>query len=377
MDDLLKDEIQLRSCLKLHSLKGLNNANKGRLLAHYEQPSAIFDAPLDEIKSLLPETSIKLKTVFNQQDDQRLNQQLDLLRQHTISIVLHNTPDYPALLKQLNDAPPVLFTRGDISLLNGPQLAIVGSRNASPSGLKTAKDFAASFARSGLTITSGLALGIDAAAHQGAVNEIGRTIAVVATGLDQVYPQRNLALAKEIVSNGLMISEFPPLTPARREHFPRRNRLISGLSLGVLVVEADTRSGSLITARLAGEQGREIFAIPGSIHLPTSRGCHQLIRQGAKLVETTTDVLEELQPALEVALQAPPADDDKENARQQAYDSNTLTILNLVDFAPTQLDEIAIGSNLPIEQVSSILLQLELAGEIAPFPGSQYQRIQK
>ncbi|MCK5919963.1 MAG: DNA-processing protein DprA, partial [Methylococcales bacterium] len=279
-------------------------------------------------------------------------------------------------LKQLNDAPPVLFTRGDISLLNGPQLAIVGSRNASPSGLKTAQDFAADFAKSGLTITSGLALGIDAAAHRGAVNEIGRTIAVVATGLDQVYPRRNLALAKEIVNKGLMISEFPPLTPARREHFPRRNRLISGLALGVLVVEADTRSGSLITARLAGEQGREIFAIPGSIHLPTSRGCHQLIRQGAKLVETTTDVLEELKPALQVVLNSPPSDNTKKNKPQQDYDTNTQIILKLVDFAPTQLDDIAIGSNLPIELVSSILLQLELAGEIAPLPGSQYQRIQ-
>lgn len=377
MDDHLKDEIQLRSCLKLHSLKGLNNANKCRLLAHYKQANAIFDAPPDEIKSLLLVTGAKLKTASNQHDDERLDQQLDLLHQHKINILLHNAPEYPAQLKQLNDAPPVLFTRGDINLLNGPQLAIVGSRNASPSGLKTAKDFAADFARSGLTITSGLALGIDSAAHLGAVNEIGRTIAVVATGLDQVYPQRNLALAKEIVNKGLMISEFPPLTPPRREHFPRRNRLISGLSLGVLVVEADTRSGSLITARLAGEQGREIFAIPGSIHLPTSRGCHQLIRQGAKLVETTTDVLEELKPALEIVLNTPSSEVDGGNEPRQGYDANSLAILKLVDFAPTQLDAIAIGSNLPIERVSSILLQLELAGEIAPLPGSQYQRIQR
>lgn len=376
MGEHLKDEKQLRSCLRLLCLKGLNNANKSRLLAHYEQPNAIFDAPLEEIKSLLAVPGAKLKTAFSQHDEERLSQQLDLLQQHTISIVLHNSPEYPEQLKQLNDAPPLLFTRGDISLLNGPQLAIVGSRNASPSGLKTAQDFAADFAKSGLTITSGLALGIDAAAHRGAVNEIGRTIAVVATGLDQVYPRRNLALAKEIVNKGLMISEFPPLTPARREHFPRRNRLISGLALGVLVVEADTRSGSLITARLAGEQGREIFAIPGSIHLPTSRGCHQLIRQGAKLVETTTDVLEELKPALQVVLNSPPSDNTKKNKPQQDYDTNTQIILKLVDFAPTQLDDIAIGSNLPIELVSSILLQLELAGEIAPLPGSQYQRIQ-
>lgn len=376
MDTLIRDDEQRRASLRLTCVKGLNNALKNQLLEHFTQPSAIFEAPLDALKSQFSITSARLKTAFASVDDKTLDQQLALLHQHNIELVLHHTAAYPAALKQISDAPPVLFTRGDISLLNGPQLAMVGSRNASPSGMKTAQAFASDFAKSGLTVTSGLALGIDTAAHQGALNEIGRTIAVVATGLDQVYPQRNLSLAKSIVSKGLMISEFPPLSPARREHFPRRNRLISGLSLGVLVVEADTRSGSLITARLAGEQGREIFAIPGSIHLPTARGCHQLIRQGAKLVETTADVLEELKPALVQVLNPTPASNENSTLSAKNYDSDTLAILKLVDFAPTPLDDIAMDSNLAIELVSSVLLQLELAGEVAQLPGNQYQRIQ-
>ncbi len=374
METHLRDDNERRACLRLAGLSGLNNQLKNQLLAHQKQPSAIFNLLIEELKTLLPISSAKLKAAFSQLDDAKLEQQLELLNQHRIEILLHNSTDYPALLKQIDDAPPVLFTRGNTALINGPQLAMVGSRNASPSGRKTAQAFAKDFAKTGLSITSGLALGIDTAAHQGALNELGRTIAVVATGLDKVYPQRNQSLAEAIEEKGLIVSEFPPMTPARREHFPRRNRLISGLSLGVLVVEADTRSGSLITARLAGEQGREIFAIPGSIHLPTSRGCHQLIRQGAKLVETTADVLEELKPSLERAIdKSRPVTED---THSQTYDADTMAVLKLVDFAPTSVEDIATDSNLPIELVSSTLLQLELAGEIAPLPGGQYQRLQ-
>ena len=377
MSTALKDET-LHACLRLASLKGLNNTHKNSLLAHYHQPEAIFSASLDDIKSVLLLTSHKIRTAFCEPDEQRLTDQTALLKSHQINILLNNAADYPEQLKQIDDAPPFLFTRGNTDLLSGPQLAMVGSRNASPSGIKTAEAFAKDFAKSGLTITSGLALGIDAAAHLGALNEIGGTIAVVATGLDEVYPRRNLALAKAIVDKGLMISEFPPLTAALRGHFPRRNRLISGLSMGVLVVEADTRSGSLITARLAGEQGREIFAIPGSIHLPTSRGCHQLIRQGAKLVETTADVLVEIQPKLEIALKAHTKEqaDTKPNTKLSKLNKDAQAVLNLIDFAPTTLDEISQQSKLNIEIVSSTLLELELAGLIAPVSGGQYQRLQ-
>ena len=370
------DDYQLSACLRLSVMSGLNASYKQRLLEHYQQADAIFNAPLDEIKSLLLIPGNQLRAAFSTPDDTKLAQQLELLKSHHIDILQHNHDNYPALLRQIPDAPPILYVRGNTGLLSGPQLAMVGSRHASPGGLKTAQAFAADFSRSGLTITSGLAMGIDTCAHQGALNEIGSTIAVVATGLDQVYPRRNLELARSIVNKGVMISEFPPLTPALRANFPRRNRLISGLSLGVLVVEADTRSGSLITARMAGEQGRETFAIPGSIHLPTSRGCHQLIRQGAKLVETTADVFLELKPYLESELRLKPAPPHAKVANTPKLNQASQQVLNLIDFAPTALETISTDSNLPVELVLSILLQLELSGLISPLPGGKYQRIQ-
>lgn len=362
--------------LKLACLNGINNQHKHQLLEHYSQAKEIFNAPLSDIKALLKLSHSKLEQAFHKFDESLFEMQCSLLNKHAISVIPYNSSEYPAQLKQIPDAPAILFARGDIDLLSAPQLAIVGSRNASPSGNKTAKAFASDFSQSGLSITSGLALGIDTAAHLGAIDNIGKTIAVVATGLDEVYPKRNLSLAKAIVSKGLMVSEFPPLSPARRDHFPRRNRIISGLSLGVLVVEADTRSGSLITARLAGEQGREIFAIPGSIHLPTSRGCHQLIRQGAKLVETTADVLLELKAYIkhELYLSKPKSSTNKTES-SISHDDETMKVLKVVDFAPTSVDEIVTHSNLPVDLVSSILLQLELNNEIAPLAGNQYQRI--
>ncbi len=373
MNNRHKDETELFAALKLAGMTGINNSQKQCLLAHFSRVNQIFEATQQALKSLLDLSFTQIRKSFASVDDDRLAQQLDLLNHHQIEVITHADPIYPDHLKQIDDAPAVLFARGDLNLLAAPQLAIVGSRSASPSGLKTATAFSREFAKTGLCITSGLALGIDTAAHVGAADELGQTLAVVATGLDEVYPKSNIPLAKKIVGTGLMISEFPPMTPARRDHFPRRNRIISGLSLGVLVVEADTRSGSLITARLAGEQGREIFAIPGSIHLPTSRGCHQLIRQGAKLVETTADVLVELKPYLEHALiQTPPSEQQGKNV----FDPDTEAVLKLIDFAPTAVEDIATHSNLSIDLVSSILLQLELAGEIAPLAGGQYQRVQ-
>ena len=375
MERTLKEDDQLLAASLRLAAGKLNNTCKQRLLAYFASPQAIFEASADDLKAILLISSKALHEAFDEVDENQLEQQLALLRHHDINIVLHGSADYPPLLKQIDDAPPVLFTRGDVKLLSGPQLAMVGSRNASPGGLKTARDFATSFAASGLTVTSGLATGIDTATHQGAIDEIGRTIAVVATGLDEVYPRDNLQLAKSIVRNGCMISEFPPMTPARRAHFPQRNRIISGLSLGVLVVEADTRSGSLITARLAGEQGREIFAIPGSIHSPTSRGCHQLIRQGAKLVETTADVLLEIKTGLEIELQSTRSNLPTVTETEKILDPEAIKVLNQVDFAPTRLEDIATHSNLSIEIVLSMLLQLELAGKLAPLPGGRYQKI--
>lgn len=287
-------------------------------------------------------------------------------------IIVFTDPRYPALLREIADPPPVLFVRGDAALLNEAQIAIVGSRNPTPAGCETAAAFAGQLARDGLIITSGLALGIDAAAHQGALTADGCTIAVTATGLDRVYPARHRDLAHAIARKGALISEFPTGTPPLAEHFPRRNRIISGMSLGVLVVEAALRSGSLITARLAGEQGREVFAIPGSIHNPLAKGCHALIRQGAKLVESANDVLEELGPLARAVATASGA---AEREAAPALEPEQRALLQMVGDAPTSVDVLVERSGLTPPAVSSILLVLELQGLVASAPGGGYLRL--
>ncbi len=283
---------------------------------------------------------------------------------------------YPPLLREIGGAPPLLFVHGDAQLLAHAQLAIVGSRNPTPQGAQTAAEFAQHLAGCGLVITSGLALGIDAAAHRGALAAGGYTVAVVGTGLDRVYPARHQALAHEIAGHGALVSEFPIGTPALPDNFPRRNRIISGLSLGALVVEAAARSGSLITARLAAEQGREVFAIPGSIHNPLARGCHKLIRDGAKLVETAQDILEELGGrfagliSMENQAAVPLAGD-------MALGAEALKILECLSFDPASTDILIERSGLTAETVSSMLLVLELQGYVMPVAGGLYSRVIK
>jgi DNA processing protein len=259
--------------------------------------------------------------------------------------------------------------RGNISLLSLPQIAIVGSRNPSLIGEETAFNFAKSLSHHGFAITSGLALGIDAASHRGALNAKGYTIAVAGTGLDRVYPARHKELATEIVNSGVMISEFPPGTTAKANHFPRRNRIISGLCLGLLVVEAAKQSGSLITARLALEQNREVFAIPGSIHNPLARGCNALIREGAKLVETTQDILEELNQCYQQDEKLSPF------TMQSTLDLEQQTLLNRVMFSPTSIDHLVENTGESVEVISSMLLILELQGYLEATAGGCYVRI--
>jgi len=288
-------------------------------------------------------------------------------------LVTWGSPDYPELLAQTPDPPLLLFVKGDASLLTTPQIAMVGSRNPSASGRQTAHDFASFLAEAGITITSGLAIGIDGASHEGALDVEGLTIAVAGTSLDRVYPARHRQLAHRIAATGALVSEFPPGVPLRRNHFAQRNRLISGLSLGTLVVEAAIQSGSLITARHALEQGREVFAIPGSIHNPLARGCHQLLRQGAKLVETGQDVLEELAPQLRRSLQretAPTTED--EAAGPLRWDSDYQQLLATLGFDPVPMDLLINRSGLTPEAVSSMLLLLELEGYVTSSPGGQY-----
>jgi DNA processing protein len=283
-------------------------------------------------------------------------------------------PRYPPLLGALPDAPPVLFVLGAPSVLSTPQLAMVGSRNPTPSGAETAYAFARHLAGAGLVITSGLALGVDAASHKGALDAPGQTIAVAGTGLDRVYPARHKGLAHAIAVEGALVSEFPPGTPPLPHHFPRRNRIISGLSAGTLVVEAALGSGSLITARTAVEQGREVFAIPGSIHNPLARGCHRLIREGAKLVETAGDVLEELAPQFRAALAQPAAADPSPCVELAPA---ACRLLESLDQAPTSVDLLVERSGLTAETVSSMLLVLELQGYVATVSGGYYIRTGK
>ncbi|NOX91011.1 MAG: DNA-protecting protein DprA [Gammaproteobacteria bacterium] len=274
---------------------------------------------------------------------------------------------YPALLKEIPDPPPILFVRGDVDLLTQPQLAMVGSRNPSVSGSQFAHDFAAALSRHDLTITSGLALGIDAASHQGALNADGKTIAVAGTGPDRIYPTRHRELGYHIVEQGALVSEFPPGTPPIASNFPRRNRIISGLSLGTLVIEAALKSGSLITARLAAEQGREVFAVPGSIHNPLARGCHALIQQGAKLTMEVDDVLEELAPLASFVIEREHTPTSKNTVPDHPF-------LEKMGFEPISIDALVERSGLTAEAVSSMLLTLEIQGIVAS-TGGLYSRI--
>ncbi|WP_456447010.1 DNA-processing protein DprA [Thiolapillus sp.] len=286
------------------------------------------------------------------------------------------SPAYPATLSALPDAPVGLFVHGRADLLNSPQIAMVGSRNPSRGGEQTAGDFALHFASSGLTVTSGLAMGIDTASHRGALAGGGATIAVMATGLDRVYPASNRDLAHEIAANGALVSEFPPGTSPRRGHFPRRNRIISGLSLGVLVVEAALKSGSLITARLAGEQSREVFAIPGSIHNPLARGCHRLIREGAKLVETAADILEELAPSLHpYLLDSEEAKPGKDVSLADNSGSQYPELIQAMGHDPVSTDTLVERTGFTPEAVSSMLLLLEMEGRVSSEPGGLFALI--
>ncbi len=289
-------------------------------------------------------------------------------------ILTRDDPEYPPLLASLPDPPPALYLVGDSSLLRRPQIAIVGSRDATPQGLRHAERFARALTEASLTVTSGLAIGIDGAAHNGALAvHDGRTLAVVATGPDRVYPSAHRRLAHKIADHGLLVSLWPVGTLARPGHFPQRNRVISGLALGTLVVEAALRSGSLITARLAAEQGRSVYAIPGSILSPVSRGCHRLIRDGAQLVESPDDILEDLADWLGVAgtptaaAEAPAdaADIDPEHER----------VLTLMGFDPVALDELLQRTGLTVEALSSILVLLELNGRVALLSHGRYQRL--
>lgn len=309
---------------------------------------------------------------FAAPDRARIDADLRWLESSGATLLAVTDEEYPPLLRHSPDAPPLLFVLGDVAALSEPQIAMVGSRNPTAGGVATARDFAAKFARAGLTVTSGLALGIDAACHEGALGGGGLTIAVLGCGLDRIYPKSHESLAGRIAASGAVISEFPPGTEPLPCYFPQRNRIIAGLSSGTVVVEAARRSGSLITARLAGAAGREVFAVPGSIHNERARGCHELIRQGAKLIESVEDVLCDLRISLTDQLLAPAPGVAKKPPR---LDKASEILLDALAFEPASVDSLIERTGLNSESITSMLLILELEGHVAPHPGGRYSRL--
>ncbi len=351
----------LAAWLRLTLISGIGGETQRKLLAAFGLPEAIFAAGRLATRAVAGD---RADLLFDTDPSEDIDRAIAWANQPGNHILTLADDAYPKALLEIADPPSLLYVRGNPALLQHPGLAMVGSRNATPQGAQTAENFARSLAGKGPCIISGLALGIDAAAHQGALAAGGETIAVIGTGADRIYPARNKELAPTIAECGAIVSEFPLGTPSIAANFPRRNRIISGLSRGVLVVEAAPESGSLITARLAGEQGREVFAIPGSIHSPVARGCHKLIKQGAKLVETAADILEELGNCCE-----PP---DPEIAPEETTDNPILAALG---HDPCNLDDLAERTGLSADQLLPELLTLELAGRIAPLPGNRYQRL--
>lgn len=363
--------------LALARAPGVGGQTLARLLNRFGSPEAVLDAPEKEFEEL--SLNRRTREALQSPDWQRVGADLRWLDQEDHFLLREGDPQWPGLLHRIADPPAILYGRGDPDHLDHPQLAMVGSRNPTATGRDTAQEFARYLTELGLTITSGLAAGIDAAAHEGALAAGGPTVAVLGSGPDVTYPRRNQALAERVAAHGVIVSELPPGTEPRREHFPRRNRIISGLSLGTLVVEAALRSGSLITARVASEQGREVFALPGSIHNPLARGCHRLIRDGAKLVESADHILEELAPQLTEALNAPrePRDAAAPGASPEpgaAEGAEYQQLLEHIGFDPTPVDRIIERSGLTPASVSSMLLLLELEGRVASTPGGCYQR---
>jgi len=352
---------ELAAWLRLTLIPGIGGETQRKLLAAFGLPEAIFAAGRLAARAIV---GSRADLLFDFDPSEAVDRSMAWASEPGQSILTLADSAYPAALLEIADPPNVLYVRGNPALLQKRGLGVVGSRNATPQGLQTAEIFAKALAGTGLSIISGLALGIDAAAHRGALAAGGDTIAVIGTGADRLYPARNKELALAIAERGAIVSEFPLGTPAIAANFPRRNRIISGLSCGVLVVEAAPESGSLITARLAADQGREVFAIPGSIHSPVARGCHKLIKQGAKLVETAQDVLEELGNF--AAAETLPA------TAARAVEN---TLLTAIGHDPCSLDELVERTGFGTNQLLTELLTLELGGQIAPLPGNRYQRL--
>jgi DNA processing protein len=372
------DPEELSAWLRLLETPKVGRESARRLLAAFGSPQAVFAATESALNAVVGKAQSRALLSPLNGLEAMCQGVLDWLEpSKTRQVLTLGSPLYPPLLLASNDPPLMLYLHGRMELLTAPSISMVGSRNPTRQGSDNAQAFAESFSSLGYTVISGLALGVDGAAHQGALKGQGATVAVIGTGLDRVYPKSHLKLAHQIAEEGLMLSEYRLGTPPIAQNFPVRNRIIAGLSLGTLVVEATLQSGSLITARLASECGREVFAVPGSIHSPQARGCHTLIRQGAKLVETAEDVIQELLPILG---QAPVVAENKIDKTRPDADAKEPTsshqdaVLEALGFDPVTLDALVARTGWSAQTLNIRLLELELSGEVARLPGQLFQR---
>lgn len=362
----MNDPTELSDWIRLTQTDGVGVEIARRLLTEFGMPTAIFATDYEELSAVVTSRIARaLLQPLSAMMRNNIERTLVWAAEPGNRIITLADTDYPSALLNIADPPVLLYINGRIDLLTATSLAVVGSRNATVQGIQNSEHFSEAASRAGLTVVSGLALGIDAAAHQGGLRGSGSTIAVIGTGLDIVYPARNRALAHRLAEEACIVSEYPLGTPPIASNFPRRNRIISGLARAVLVVEAAAQSGSLITARMAAEQGRDVFAIPGSIHSPLSKGCHLLIKQGAKLVESAQDILEELgklPPAMQTQLALTPKVDEDD-------------VLKAMGFDPVNADMLSVRSGLDAAALNARLFTLELEGAVECLPGGIYRRV--
>lgn len=360
--------------VRLQQTPGVGSETARKLLSAFGLPDHIFSSSFSTLQKIVSERiALALTAPIDEKTKALTEETLAWATQPGNHLITLADEDYPTTLLNIADPPIMLYVKGRRDLLSRPAIAVVGSRNATTQGIANAERFSETLSRAGLTIISGMALGIDTAAHQGGLRGVhhdgGSTIAVIGTGADSVYPARNRALAHQIAEAGCIVSEYPLGTPPIAANFPRRNRIISGLSQGVLVIEAAAQSGSLITARMAAEQGREVFAIPGSIHSPLSKGCHQLIKQGAKLVESAQDILEEL-GHLSIGGAVVPG-----TSAQTVPNPETRALLTAMGFDPVDANTLAVRCSMDAATLSAQLLTLEMDGLVETLPGAIYRRV--
>ena len=364
----MSEDFHPKYWLDLLLTEGIGNTNLRRLLATFETPKAAATASLTALKQII--TPRLAEAIRRKDRGPLITKTLNWSESENCHLITFADPHYPPLLLETADAPPLLYAWGDLTWLTPQAIAIVGSRNASSPGVQNTKIFAQTLSDAGFVIISGLAQGIDAAAHRGALAGASGTIAVIGTGINITYPKSNRPLAAEILNKGLLLSEYPLDTPPAPGHFPRRNRIISGMSRACLIIEATLKSGSLTTATMAAEQGREVFAVPGSINSPMHRGCHRLIKEGASLAENVEDIFNAL--GTPIQKRPPPPYEEKQIEETIIVEGRLLTFVN---YEPTSLDDIAFRTGIAIEILLPELLELEVQGKIVSMSGGRYQRV--